>query len=225
MDPRLEAKLGFDKVRRIISDRCLTDYAAARVEKEEFSTDIAEISNRLMLTDEMRLIMMFEDSFPTTGYIDAIPFLEPLQKAGSCIDQLSLGKLKTTADTIRRLLHFFHSIKDGVYPKLKRMASHVSSYPEIQRRIESILDKYGDIKDSASDRLFEIRSSLRSKEAAISKRASAILQRAQQEGIVDSDASVNIRDGKFLIPVNTSSKRKLQGFVYDESASGKTTFI
>ena len=225
MDPRLEAKLGFDKVRRIISDRCLTDYAAARVEKEEFSTDIAEISNRLMLTDEMRLIMMFEDSFPTTGYIDAIPFLEPLHKAGSCIDQLSLGKLKTTADTIRRLLHFFHSIKDGVYPKLKRMASHVSSYPEIQRRIESILDKYGDIKDSASDRLFEIRSSLRSKEAAISKRASAILQRAQQEGIVDSDASVNIRDGKFLIPVNTSSKRKLQGFVYDESASGKTTFI
>ena len=225
MDPRLEAKLGFDKVRRIISDRCLTDYAAARVEKEEFSTDIAEISNRLMLTDEMRLIMMFEDSFPTTGYIDAIPFLEPLQKAGSCIDQLSLGKLKTTADTIRRLLHFFHGIKDGVYPKLKRMASHVSSYPEIQRRIESILDKYGDIKDSASDRLFEIRSSLRSKEAAISKRASAILQRAQQEGIVDSDASVNIRDGKFLIPVNTSSKRKLQGFVYDESASGKTTFI
>lgn len=225
MDRRLEAKLGFDKVRRIISDRCLTDYAAGRVENEEFSTDVTEISNRLMLTDEMRLIMMFEDSFPTTGYIDAIPFLEPLQKAGSCIDQLSLGKLKTTTDTIRRLLHFFHNIKDGVYPKLKRMASHISSYPEIQRRIESILDKYGDIKDSASDHLFEIRSSLRSKEAAISKRATAILQKAQQEGIVDADASVNIRDGKFLIPVNSSSKRKLQGFVYDESASGKTTFI
>jgi len=225
MDPRLEAKLGFDKVRRIISDRCMTDYAAERVSEEEFSNDAAIISQRLALTDEMRLIMMFEDSFPTTGYIDAIPFLEPLEKSGTCIDVLSLGKLKTATDTIRRLMHFFHSIKDGVYPKLTRMASQVSSYPEIQRRIESILDKYGDIKDSASDRLFEIRSSLRSKEAAISKRATAILHRAQEEGIADSDASVNIRDGKFLIPVSTSSKRKMQGFIYDESASGKTTFI
>lgn len=225
MDPRLEAKLGFDKIRRIISDRCMTDYAAARVAEEEFSTDASIISKRLALTDEMRLIMMFEDSFPTTGYIDAIPFLEPLQKSGSCIDLLSLGKLKTTSDTIRKLLHFFHSSKDGVYPRLKRMASQVSSYPEIQRRIESILDKYGDIKDSASDRLFEIRSSLRSKESAISKRANAILRKAQEDGYVDSDASVNIRDGKFLIPVSSSSKRKLQGFIYDESASGKTTFI
>lgn len=221
----LEAKLGFDKIRRIISDRCLTDYAADRVEKEEFSTDRGVIGMRLALTDEMRLIMMFEDSFPTTGYIDAAPFLEPLLKAGSSIDTLSLGKLKTATDTVRKILHFFGGIKDGVYPRLKRMAGQVNSFPEIQRRIESILDKYGDIKDSASDRLLEIRGAMRSREASLSKRAGAVLRKAQEDGIADSDASVSIRDGKFLIPVNSSAKRKLPGFVYDESATGKTTFI
>ena len=221
----LEAKLGFDKIRRIISDRCLTDYAADRVEKEEFSTDRGVIGTRLALTDEMRLIMMFEDSFPTTGYIDAAPFLEPLLKAGSSIDTLSLGKLKTATDTVRKILHFFGGIKDGVYPRLKRMAGQVNSFPEIQRRIESILDKYGDIKDSASDRLLEIRGAMRSREASLSKRAGAVLRKAQEDGIADSDASVSISDGKFLIPVNTSAKRKLPGFVYDESATGKTTFI
>ncbi len=221
----LEAKLGFDKIRRIISDRCLTDYAADRVEKEEFSTDRGVIGTRLALTDEMRLIMMFEDSFPTTGYIDAAPFLEPLLKAGSSIDTLSLGKLKTATDTVRKNLHFFGGIKDGVYPRLKRMAGQVNSFPEIQRRIESILDKYGDIKDSASDRLLEIRGAMRSREASLSKRAGAVLRKAQEDGIADSDASVSIRDGKFLIPVNSSAKRKLPGFVYDESATGKTTFI
>lgn len=220
-----EAKLGFDKIRRIISDRCLTDYAADRVEKEEFSTDRGVIGTRLALTDEMRLIMMFEDSFPTTGYIDAAPFLEPLLKAGSSIDTLSLGKLKTATDTVRKILHFFGGIKDGVYPRLKRMAGQVNSFPEIQRRIESILDKYGDIKDSASDRLLEIRGAMRSREASLSKRAGAVLRKAQEDGIADSDASVSIRDGKFLIPVNSSAKRKLPGFVYDESATGKTTFI
>ena len=221
----LEAKLGFDKIRRIISDRCLTDYAADRVEKEEFTTDRSSIMTRLALTDEMRLIMMFEDSFPTTGYIDAVPFLEPLLKAGSSIDTLSLAKLKTATDTIRKILHFFGGIKDGVYPRLKRMAGSVNSFPEIQRRIESILDKYGDIKDSASDRLLELRGAIRSREASLSKRAGAVLRKAQEDGIADSDASVCIRDGKFLIPVSSSAKRKLPGFVYDESATGKTTFI
>lgn len=222
---RLEAELGFDKVRRIISDRCLTDYAAARVEEEEFCTDANVISGRLRLTDEMRLVMMFEENFPTTGYIDALPFLEPLQKAGSSIDLLSLGKLKTTTDTIRKVTHFFSGIKDGVYPNLKRLASPVKSFPEIQRRIEGILDRYGDIKDSASDRLLEIRNSIRGKESALSRRAGAILRKAQEDGLADQDAAVSIRDGKFLIPVATSSKRKIQGFIYDESASGKTTFI
>ena len=221
----LESKLGFDKIRRIISDRCLTDYAAARVAGEEFSTDRGTIGTRLGLTDEMRLIMMFEESFPTTGYIDAIPFLEPLQKAGSSIDLLSLGKLKTATDTTRRLLHFFSNVKDGIYPRLKKMASRINSFPEVQRRIENIIDKYGDIKDSASDTLLEIRSAIRSKEASLSKRAGAVLRKAQEDGIADSDASVSIRDGKFLIPVNASAKRKLPGFIYDESASGRTSFI
>ncbi len=223
--PELEAKIGFDKIRRIISDRCMTDYAAGRVAGEEFSTDRGTIESRLGLTDEMRLIMMFEESFPTTGYIDAIPFLEPLQKAGSSIDPLSLGKLKTATDTTRRLLHFFGGVKDGIYPRLKRMASRINSFPEVQRRIENIIDKYGDIKDSASDRLLEIRSAIHSKEASLSKRAGAVLRKAQEDGIADSDASVSVRDGKFLIPVNASAKRKLPGFIYDESASGRTSFI
>ncbi len=224
-DSTLEAKLGFDKVRRTISDRCMTDYAAERVIAEEFSTDESEIRKRLTLTDEMRLVMMFEENFPVSGYIDAIPFLEALEAPGTAIDTLSLGKLKTATDTLRKILNFFSGVKDGVYPMLKRMVSGVHSYPEVQRRIENILDRYGAIKDSASEKLNEIRSTMKAKEASISKRAAAILRSAQEQGLADEDAGVNIRDGKFLIPINTSAKRKLPGFVYDQSASGKTTYV
>lgn len=222
---KIEGKLGFDRIRAEVAGRCNTDYAAARVEAEEFSNSAATIRKRLLLTDEMRLILMFEEGFPTTGYIDTIPFLEPLLKEGSSIDVLSLGKLKTMTDTLRRATSFFSGIKDGIYPNLKKMAASVSSYPEITRRIETVLDRSGDVKDSASDELFSIRRSIRDKEASLSKRAAAILKEAQALGIVDADAGVSVRDGKFLIPVNTSGKRKLQGFVYDESATGKTTYI
>ena len=222
---RLESKIGFDKIRGIISDRCMTDYAAERVAAECFSTDSGVISKRLALTDEMRLILMFEENFPTTGYIDGIPLLEPLRKEGSSIDTLSLAKLKTIMDTIRRVTGFFASVKDGIYPQLGRLVAGTRNYPEVLRRIESIIDKYGEIKDSASPALGQIRRDLASKQASLSRKADAILKKAQEDGITDEDAAVNIRDGRFLIPVNTSSKRKLSGFVFDVSATGKTTFV
>lgn len=222
---RLETKLGFDKIRSSIADRCATDYAAERVANEEFSTDAETIRRRLALTDEMRLVLMFEENFPATGYIDGLPFLEPLLKEGCYIDTLGLAKLKTLLDTTRKITAFFSSVKEGIYPNLKRMSSVIRCYPEVLRRIETILDKYGEIKDSASEELFDIRRKLRDKESTLSKRASAILSQAQKDGIVDQDAAVTVRDGKFLIPVPSSSKRKLQGFVYDESSTGKTTFI
>lgn len=224
-DSRLEEKLGFSKIRTLIAGRCNTEYAVSRVEEEEFSTDPAIIRRRLLLSDEMRLILMFEDSFPTTGYIDALEFLEPLLKEGTCMDVLSLGKLKTLLDTTRKVTNFLRSVKDGIYPNLKSLATSVTYFPEVNRRIETILDKYGDIKDSASDELYSIRRELRDKEASISKRAAAILRQAQADGIAEEGASVTIRDGKFLIPINTSGKRRLPGFVLDESATGKTSFI
>ena len=109
MDARLEAKLGFDKVREAISARCSTESASERVQKEEFVADPREIHHRHLLTDEMRLILMFEENFPTSGYIDALSFLEPIGQKAS-IDVLSLGKLRTLLETLRKALHFFHTV-------------------------------------------------------------------------------------------------------------------
>ena len=225
IDRRLEQKIGFDQIRRIISDRCSTAYAVERTATETFSTNQAHIRKRLLLTDEMRLIMMFEDGFPSGGFIDCIDFLKPLERSSSAIDLLSLRKLKTMLETLRKVTSFFESIKDGVYPNLKRMSSRILNFPEIQRRIDGILDRYGDVKDTASDELYSIRKSLREKEGTISRRMTAILKKAQEEGIVDSDAGVSVRDGKMLIPVSAANKKRLPGFIYDESATGKTAFI
>ena len=225
IDTRLEQKIGFDRVRQIISDRCSTSYAVERAASETFSTNPAHIRKRLLLTDEMRLIMMFEDGFPSGGFIDCIDFLKPLERTSAAIELHSLRKLKTMLDTLRKVTSFFDGVKDGVYPNLKRMSSRVLNFPEVQRRIDLILDRYGDVKDTASDELYNIRKSLREKEGTISRRMSAILRKAQEEGIVDSDAGVSIRDGKMLIPVSAANKKRIPGFIYDESATGKTAFI
>ena len=222
---RIEQKLGFDRIRQAVSDRCSTDYAAARVAEEEFCTDPAQISLRLKLTDEMRVVLMFEENFPASGYIDAIGFLTPLKETGCHIDVLSLGRLKTMLDTVRRITAFFGSMRDGIYPNLKAMAAPINSYPEVLRRIETILDKYGEVKDSASPELQDIRRRLKAAEASLSKKAQAVLKAAQDAGYADPDAGISIRDGKYLVPVAAGSKRKVPGYVYDTSSTGKTAFI
>lgn len=222
---KIEPKIGFDKIREMISAKCGTEYGRHRVEEESFSTNRREIELRLNLTDEMRLIQIFESSFPDSGFIDCIPFLVPLQAGYSHIDIVSLAKLRDTLETLRKILNFFKNTGEGEYPHLKKMSEPIFTFPEVSRRIDTILDRFGEIRDNASDALFEIRRSIREKEGTISRRIQAILRRAQEDGVVDEEASVSLRDGRMLIPVAVGNKKKIPGFVYDESASGKTAFV
>ena len=221
----LEQKIGFDKVRDRIAAKCVTQYAQRKVAAEQMSRDPEEIMFRLRLTDEMRLICLFEDSFPAGGYIDTKEFLLPLQAENTSIDLPSLRALRTSLDTLRRILAFFRECKDDLYPMLRQISASVSYDPEISRRIEAILDRNGEVRDTASPELGEIRRSLRSKEGQVSRRINAILGSAKGEGLVDADAEVVVRDGRVLIPIAAGSKKKLPGIVYDESASGKTAFV
>ena len=221
----LEQKIGFDRVREKISAKCATQYAARKVAAEQMSRDGAEIMFRLRLTDEMRLICLFEDSFPAGGYLDTKEFLLPLQGEGTTIDLPSLRLLRTSLDTLRRILAFFQDCKDDLYPTLRQISASVAYEAEIARRIEHILDRTGDVRDSASPALGEIRRSLKAKEGQVSRRINAILGAAKGEGLVDTDAEVVVREGRVLIPVPAGAKKKLPGIVFDESASGKTAFV
>ena len=221
----LEQKIGFDIVREKISAKCATQYAVKKVAAEQISRDPSEIMFRLRLTDEMRLICLFEDSFPAGGYLDTKAFLLPLQAENTTIDLPSLRMLRTSLDTLRRILAFFRECKDDLYPTLRQISATVSYEPEIGRQIETILDRTGEVRDTASPELGEIRRALRSKEGQVSRRINAILGTAKGEGLVETDAEVVVRDGRVLIPVPAGSKKKLPGIVYDESASGKTAFI
>ncbi|MFB0974397.1 MAG: endonuclease MutS2, partial [Bacteroidales bacterium] len=220
----VEYKIGFDKIRAMVAADCVTDYALDKCATEQVSTSAEEILHRLQLTDEMRLVCLFEDSFPS-GYVDTKHFLLPLQAPSAYILKDDLVKLRTSLETVRKILTFFDKSEKDLYPKLRAMATGVSYFPEISRRIDLILDKFGEIRDNASPDLAEIRRSILEKEGSVSRRISAILRQAQSDGIVDSDATASVHDGRVLIPVSSSNKNKLPGLVLDESASGKTSFI
>jgi DNA mismatch repair protein MutS2 len=225
MRERLEKKLGFDRIRSMTESRCTTAIALAKVNEELFSSDREKIGMELDRTDEMRQIITFEASFPDSGFADTYPFLKKLEIPSSYLDVISVARLRESQERLRLMVSFFKNSKEGLYSSLKGMISQIVIFPEISRRIDTILDKFGQIRDNASPELSSIRKSIKEKEASISRRITAILKKAQTEGVADEDASVSVRDGRVLIPVPVSNKRKLQGFVYDESASGRTAYI
>ncbi|MBQ2019378.1 MAG: endonuclease MutS2, partial [Rikenellaceae bacterium] len=111
------------------------------------------------------------------------------------------------------------------YPQLHRLTEEVISLEAIANHIDSLIDRFGQMRDSASDELYRIRRSIREREGQASKRLQQVLQAAKSAGIVDADATLSIRDGRAVIPVAAGNKRKLNGFVQGESATGKTVFI
>ena len=161
---KIEQKLGFNKIKESLSLRCSTNYAKERVETEKVSTNPGTILKRLSLTDEMRLICMFEPSFPSEGYIDSITFLKPLETESSVLSIENLRKLQIFLENLKSILAFFKKCKPEQYPNLKGMAEPILFFPEIGRRLDAILDKSGEIRENASLELYKICRSINEKE-------------------------------------------------------------
>ena len=188
-------------------------------------TDINSLSKSLSATFEFQQILQFEDFFPNEHYYKISDSLNKIRVAGTFPEVQEVFDLKRSLETVKTILNFFRN-KDAVkYPVLQDMCSSVKTYPYVLETIDRIIDKRGIIKDNASTRLKEIRAELVGKSIQVSKRLNAILKQAQSDGIVDSDTSVSIRNGRGVIPVSAYDKRKIKGLIHDQSASGKTVFI
>jgi DNA mismatch repair protein MutS2 len=220
-----ENKIGFDRIRTLLSEKCLSPMGLEKVNSIKFIDDFEYLSIELSATFEFQQILIFEDFFPSEHYYKISDCLNKIRIEGTFPEVPEVFDLKRTLETVRTILSFFRN-KDAVkYPVLRSMCSSVKTYPYVLEAIDRIIDKRGVIKDNASTRLKEIRSELISKNIHVSKRLNAILKQAQTEGIVDSDTTVSVRNGRGVIPVSSYDKRKIRGLIHDQSASGKTVFI
>lgn len=220
-----EAKIGFDKIRELIKSRCLSSLGKELVDEIDFCIDYDTLSETLSLVNEFVIIIREMENFPTSYYFDLREALTKIRIEGRFLETEELFDLKRSLETISGIVRFLKQTKDEQLPYLKRLLTGVQVYPYVIERIDSILNKYGKIKDNASPELSHIRKELLSKQSNVSKRLQAILKKAQDDGLVEDDTSVAMRDGRAVIPIASAHKRKLNGIVHDESATGKTSYI
>ena len=220
-----ESKIGFDRIREMLKERCLSVLGEEWVDQMSFMTEYETVKNHLNETDEFVRILREFPNFPVSYYFDLRNPLERIRPEGRYMETEELFDLKRAMETIKAIVLFFNASRQEVLPQLNRKVSRVRIYPYLTDRIDSILNKSGKIRDNASPELSRIRKDILNLQSSISKRLQSILKQAQKEGWVDEDSSVAIRDGRAVIPVLSANKRKLKGIIYDESATGKTSYV
>lgn len=224
-----EQKIGFDSIRQLLKEKCLSTLGEQRVEQMSFSNQYETILSRLNETSEFIRIIQEEDNFPNQFFFDIRPSLQRIKVEGMYLDENELFDLKRSLETIRDIIRFLtkeESEEENLpYPALRQLAGDVMVFPQLIDKINNLIDKFGRIKDNASTTLLQIRRELSRTSNSISHTLNSILRGAQSEGFVDKDVTPTMRDGRLVIPVAPALKRRIKGIVHDESASGKTIFI
>ncbi len=227
-----EQKIGFNEIRTLLHEHCLSTLGREQVDSMEFSTDTAQVNRWLAEVREFRRIQEGAEAFPLDNVFDVRASVARIRLEGTYMEESELFDLKRSLETIIAIVKFLSAgdeLPNGdiqhTYPALYALADGVATFPILVQRISQIIDKFGKMRDSASPDLLQIRRELARMESSISRTLNRILHSAQSEGVVDRDVTPTMRDGRLVIPVAPGMKRKISGIVHDESATGKTVFI
>lgn len=243
-----EQKIGFSEIRSLLRERCLSGLGKELVDSMAFTNDSEAIGERLEQVREFRRMQEETDEFPLQYFFDMRESVSRIRLEGTYMEENELFDLKRSLDTICKIVAFLSPADiadDGMtsgnafleqlsnenkegradYPALYRLTDGVMTFPQLVVRIDQIIDKFGKVKDSASQELAQIRRELSKAEGSVSRTLYNILRAAQSDGLVEKDVTPTIRDGRLVIPVVPGLKRKIRGIVHDESATGKTVFI
>jgi DNA mismatch repair protein MutS2 len=221
-----ESKIGFDRIRKMLSEGCLCELGREEVENMFFSTSYEAIKVDLQQTSELKMVLEFEENYPQDNYFDGRRSILKARIEGASPDVSDLVIIRKSLTVIIQLAKYFASDEKKVkFPELYKLSRQVELFPGVIKEINRIIDDNGKVKDNASPELQTIRSSLKQKQAEVNKKLLSILKQARQDGLVDDDVEITFRNDRPVIPVPASNKRKLGGMMHDESATGKTAFI
>ena len=222
----LETKLGFDTIRERLKDACISPLGQDYVEKTRYTDNLQLIDKLLRQTAEFKQIVQYEPDFPNSNYIDVRPHLNRARVEGLALTEAEFFDLKLALRTVQDCLRFLGKRdEESQFPFLRELAGPVGLDKKLTDSLERVIDDRGAVRDSASPELANIRRRIISEQANLRKRLDSILRQARQNGWIPDDLSLTVRGGRLVIPIAAEHKRKIKGFVHDESQTGQTVFL
>ncbi|MBB2149000.1 endonuclease MutS2 [Pedobacter gandavensis] len=216
-------RLGFSEVRQLIHKHCLSPMGQQMVDKMQVMTKYDQINKFLRQTNEFKSILENQEPLQISTFFDIKSLVDKIKVEGTYLVEDELHQMYASLLTVFSVLRFFEERKE-VYPNLEALLEHLPVEKNILKRIEMVLDPKGKIKPNASTTLQQIIGDIAKAEQDVRKRMDSIYKTAVGNNWV-ADGSLTIRDGRMCIPILAENKRKLKGFIHDESASGQTVYM
>lgn len=219
-----EQKLGFNQIRQIIVDLCQGEVGKKMAGQLRFSKNFETVARHQQQVAEGMRMLAAGISFPTCHLADLQPYAEQLEIEDFVLmaDQwmvLSKGMklIEQLCKSLRR--------NASSYPTLARLSEKVEIPAEIFYRLDQIFDQDGMVKDSASPELNRLRKQKIDVQSRLRRKLESSLKNAVNLGMIHPDAALTLRNGRMVIPILAEFKRKIKGFIHDESATGQTVYI
>ncbi len=220
-----EEKTGFDAIRQMLNGYCLGEGGKTRVANICFSNNSEELKLELNTIEEFRTMLLTVFGYPASEYFELEEDLNLILTPGTFLPAETLVLLRASYSTYINCKTFISETSANIFPVLHLLIAGKYIEPGIIAGINRVLDIEGNIRDNASPALLEIRKSLSRMIHQIDKKIAQALTQAKLDKYVPADTEIAIRDGRAVIPVNSSNKRKISGVIIDESATGQTSYI
>ena len=221
-----EEKIGFNTIRQLLLQHCLSPMGQGFVNDIQMMTSIDRIKPEVESVEEFRQLLLFDEPFPAQDYYDLRAVLKRLQVDGTYIELEDLAQLRGFIVTMTNIFVYLKvRFQDKKYPYLWGICEDMPLQRDLLTAINRILDDKGQLRDNASDELCRIKGEMNRISNSADRQIRKILNAAKQDGLVKEDAEMTVRNGRLCIPIAAQFKRRLKGFIHDESATGQTVFI
>src|ERR1700743_1622492 len=216
-------KLGFTEVKELIKAHCLSDMGRQMVDKIQVMKNFDQVKKFLSQANEFKNILVNDAPLPIHHFFDIKSLANKAKIEGAFLSEEEFYQIQASLSTVFAVIAYFNE-REGQYPNLEALFEHLPIERTILKKIEMIIDPKGKIKPNASRELSDLTSGIAKAEQEARKKIDQIFKNASSNGWT-ADGSLTIRDGRLCIPLLAENKRKVKGFIHDESSSGQTVYI
>ncbi|WP_345955841.1 endonuclease MutS2 [Mucilaginibacter sp. PAMB04168] len=216
-------KLGFTEVKELIKAHCLSTMGQQMVDKIQVMNNYDQIHKFLSQAQEFKNILLNDAALPINHFFDIKTLASKVKIEGTFLSEEEFFQIQTSLATVFAVIGYFNE-REGLYPNLEALFEHLPIEKAIIKKIDMVLDAKGKIRPNASRELLDITSGIAKAEQEARHKIDQIFKSASSNGWT-ADGSLTIRDGRLCIPLLAENKRKLKGFIHDESSTGQTVYM
>ena len=216
-------KLGFTEIKELVKAHCLSEMGRQMVDKIQVMDHYDQVLKFLNQANEFKNILENDEALPIHHFFDIKSLANKAKIEGVFLSEEEFYQIQASLSTVFAVIGYFNE-REGQYPNLEALFEHLPIERSILKKIEAVIDQKGKIRPNASRELADITSSIAKAEHEARRKIDQIFKNASANGWT-ADGSLTIRDGRLCIPVLAENKRKLKGFIHDESSSGQTVYI